>query len=103
MLTLDNTQPKASSPGCAGLGDGVESDWVKTVRVNSTLLGDFWGEPIQLEACVLIPDGFDDHPDATYPLAIAHGHYDPTWNAGGGFQTTPPEKTDCGDDYDCVL
>ena len=54
-LSLDRVTPKAVSPGCAGLGDGVDSDWVKTVRVTSPLLSEFWKREIQLEACVLVP------------------------------------------------
>jgi len=56
-LELSAKQPVASSPGCAGLGDGVDSDWIKTVRLRSDLLSDFWQQNITLEACVLIPYG----------------------------------------------
>ena len=51
---------RPASPGCAGLGDGVDTPWMKTVRLNSSLLGDFWGRDIELEACVLVPYGFDE-------------------------------------------
>ena len=36
-LELSNATPAAVSPGCAGLGDGVDSDSIKTVRVPSAL------------------------------------------------------------------
>ena len=52
---------------------------MKTVRLNSSLLGAFWGRAVELEACVLVPYGFDDDPkeaatNASYPLVVAHGH-----------------------------
>lgn len=57
-LSLDHVVPDSTpaSPGCAGLGDGVDTDYMKTVRMNSTLLTEFWNRPIELEACVLLPE-----------------------------------------------
>eukprot|EP00746_Dinoflagellata_sp_MGD_P042260 gnl/MRDRNA2_/MRDRNA2_20246_c0_seq1.p1 gnl/MRDRNA2_/MRDRNA2_20246_c0~~gnl/MRDRNA2_/MRDRNA2_20246_c0_seq1.p1 ORF type:complete len:618 (+),score=113.67 gnl/MRDRNA2_/MRDRNA2_20246_c0_seq1:69-1922(+) len=78
------------SPGCAGLGDAVDSAWIKTVRIKSSLLSDFWGRSVTLEACVLLPWGFDEHPEAKYPLVVAHGHYSAQFMPGGGFQETMP-------------
>mmetsp|Transcript_75414 Transcript_75414/g.157214 ORF Transcript_75414/g.157214 Transcript_75414/m.157214 type:complete len:646 (+) Transcript_75414:75-2012(+) len=103
-LTLDSVQPAARSPGCAGLGDGVDSDYIKTVRIESKMLTEFWGTPIQLEACVLLPHQFNcpDRTNARYPLVVAHGHYSPEWWAGGGFQTTEPQCSPEEDGYPCV-
>ena len=39
---------------------------------------EFWGKPIYLGAHVLLPEGFDAHPDARYPLVIDHGHFPAT-------------------------
>lgn len=102
-ITLDRMVPDSTpgSPGCAGLGDGVDSRWVRTVRINSSLLERFWGRPMQLEACVLLPWGFEEHPDARYPLVLAHGHYSPQWEAGGSFLETPP-SCDPSASYDCT-
>jgi Putative esterase len=36
----------------------------------------------------LLPAGFDEHPDARYPLAIFHGHFPQTF---GGFREEPPD------------
>ena len=76
-LSVERVTPTAVSGGCAGLGDAVDSDYIKTVRITSTLLSEFWGRDISIEACVLIPEGFHDpkHKDATYPIAIAHGEW----------------------------
>ena len=52
-----------------------ESRYVKYVRIRSDLLSKFWGTDMYLGAWVLLPEGFDSHPDARYPLAINHGHF----------------------------
>ena len=41
--------------------------WVKHVRVQSKLLSDFWGHPIFINATVLLPKGYEDHPNLYYP------------------------------------
>ena len=103
-LELSNATPAAVSPGCAGLGDGVDSDWIKTVRVPSALLSEFWGRNVSLEACVLVPLGLEDaeHANATYPLVIAHGHYSPLFSPGGEFSETKPDCDPEKEGYDCV-
>ena len=37
---------------------------------------------------VLLPEGFDEHPEARYPLVIFHGHFPQTF---GGFREEPPD------------
>lgn len=56
---------------------------------------------MQLEACVLLPWGHDDHPSARYPLIVSHGHYSPKWDAGGTFAETKP-TCDPLESYQCV-
>jgi len=41
-----------------------------------------------LGAHVLLPQGFDEHPQARYPLVIFHGHFPETF---GGFREEPPD------------
>ncbi|GMH81152.1 hypothetical protein TrST_g11754 [Triparma strigata] len=102
-LVLEAVIPDSTpaSPGCAGLGDGVDSDDIKTVRIKSTMLSEFYNETIELEACVLLPFGFSDHPEARYPLVLANGHYNPKFNPGGEYRTTDPQCNE-DDGYDCV-
>jgi hypothetical protein len=38
---------------------------------------------------VLVPHGFDEHPEARYPLMIYHGHFPATF---GGFREEPPDQ-----------
>src|SRR5690606_4717306 len=40
-------------------------------------------------AHVLLPEGFDEHPEAKYPVIIFHGHFPSDF---GGFRTTPPDE-----------
>ena len=65
-----------------------ETKYVKYVRVRSERLSKFWGRDMYLAAWVLLPWGFDDHPDARYPLVIDHGHF-PSRLAG--WRETPPD------------
>jgi len=62
--------------------------YVKHIRIQSKLLSDFWGRPMYLGANVLLPHGFDSHPDAHYPLAIFHGHFPADFT---GFREKPPD------------
>ena len=97
-LSLSHEVAPVASPGCSGVGNDTE--WIKTVRVDSALLKKFWGKSMRLEACVLLPYGFHDHPTAKYPLLVAHGHYSATFNPGGRFDPTPPAAGMTG--YDLV-
>ncbi len=64
-----------------------DTPWVKHVQIQSELLSTFWGRPMFLGAYVLLPYGFDDHPDARYPLVINHGHFPRGFPE---FRHTPP-------------
>ena len=103
-VVLTHEQPKGISMGCAGLGDGVDSDYIKTVRIGSKLLSEFWGKEMILEACVLLPQGHSDpeNDNARYPLAISHGHYNPIWDAGSGFSEEFPDCDFEHDGYECI-
>jgi len=65
-----------------------DTEWVKHVEIRSELLSDFWGRDMHLGAHVLLPAGFDEHPEARYPLMIFHGHFPADF---GGFRTEPPD------------
>jgi hypothetical protein len=66
-LSLDLEIPPIPGP--------EDTPWVKHVRIQSELLSAFWGRPMYLGAYVLLPFGFDQNPEARYPLAISHGHF----------------------------
>ncbi|HKZ81350.1 MAG TPA: alpha/beta hydrolase-fold protein [Pyrinomonadaceae bacterium] len=65
-----------------------DTKYVKHVRIQSKLLSDFWGRPMYLGAHVLLPEGFETHPEARYPLVIFHGHFPADFD---GFREQPPD------------
>lgn len=68
-----------------------ETDWVKYVRIRSDRLSEFWGTDVYLAAWVLLPAGFDEHPEARYPLAVFHGHFPSSFSH---IRTEPPDTTE---------
>jgi len=73
-----------------------DSKYIKHIKIQSKLLSDWWGKPMFLGAHVLVPEGFEEHPEARYPLMIYHGHFPSDF---GGFQTTPPDANMDTTDY----
>jgi hypothetical protein len=72
-----------------------ETKYVKYLRIRSELLSKFWGTDMFLGAWVLLPEGFDSHPDARYPLVINHGHFPSRMD---NWRETPPDP-DLKPDY----
>ena len=66
----------------------AETKYVRHVRIQSQLLTKFWGRPMYLGAHILVPEGFDEHPEAHYPLMVFHGHFPKDIS---GFRTEPPD------------
>lgn len=66
-----------------------DTRYVRHIKIESKLLSEFWGRPVYLGAHVLVPEGFDDHPEARYPICIFHGHFPADF---GGFRTEPPDE-----------
>ena len=64
-----------------------DTQYIKHFRIQSKLLSDFWGKPVYLGAIVVLPEGFDKHPNAHYPLLIDQGHFPADFR---GFRTEPP-------------
>jgi hypothetical protein len=81
-LSLDKIIPPIKEP--------EDTKYVKHIKIKSELLSKFWGRDMYLGAHVLLPEGWDTHPKAKYPLAIYHGHFTSDF---GGFRTTPPDTT----------
>ena len=79
-ITLDQVIPPIEPP--------EDTKYIKHIQMQSKLLTEFWGRPMYLGAHVLLPKGFDEHPDAKYPLMIFHGHYPHDF---GSFRTEPPD------------
>jgi Putative esterase len=77
-IELTKTIPPVEAP--------ADTKFVKHVRIQSKLLTAFWGRPMFVGAIVLLPDGFEEHPDARYPVLYSQGHFAQTFNA---FRSTP--------------
>ena len=52
-----------------------DTRWVKRFKIRSEILTKFWGHPIYLGATVLLPRGYDEHPEVSYPTVYHHGHF----------------------------
>ena len=79
-ITLDQEIPPIEPP--------KDTKYIKHIKIQSKMLTEFWGRPIYLGAHVLLPEGFDEHPEVKYPLAIMHGHFPHDF---GGFREDPPD------------
>ncbi len=79
-LSLDREIPPIPDP--------PDTKYVKHIKIRSERLSTFWGRPMELGAHVLLPEGFDTHPEARYPLVVNHGHFPYTFD---GFREDPPD------------
>ena len=70
----------------------ADSGNVRRIKIQSTILSKWWGQPIYLGAVVLLPRDYDKHPEAKYPIVYSEGHFSlrapgvgstPYWNADG--------------------
>jgi len=72
-----------------------DTKYIRHIRIQSTLLTQFWGRPMYLSAVVLVPEGFDTHTEAHYPLIVFHDHFVTGFS---DFRETPPDP-DLKPDY----
>jgi enterochelin esterase-like enzyme len=54
---------------------------LKHIKIQSKLLTEFWGRPMEIGANILLPKGYDEHPDVRYPVHYIQGHF-PRGNVG---------------------
>jgi hypothetical protein len=80
-IALDKVIPPIAPP--------PTTKFIRHERIKSERLSKFWGRDMYLGAHVLVPLGFDEHPEARYPLVIYHGHFPHTFD---GFREEPPDK-----------
>ena len=79
-INLDQKIPPIEPP--------KDSKYIKHIQIRSELLSEFWGRDMHLGAHILLPEGWDEHTDVKYPLAIMHGHFPRDF---GGWRTSPPD------------
>ncbi|HXR40554.1 MAG TPA: hypothetical protein VN776_15740, partial [Terracidiphilus sp.] len=92
-LTLDQVIPPVEGTDQDPLVMAAKdpgAKWLKYMRFRSEKLSRFWGRDMWLGVWILLPDGFDEHPDGKFPLVVYQDHYHP----GLGplpFVTTAPD------------
>jgi hypothetical protein len=86
-VVLDQIIPPIPAP--------KDTPYIRHIKIQSDLLTKFWGRPMFLSANVLVPEGFDSHPDAHFPLMIFEDHFNDDFD---NFRTTPPDP-DLKPDY----
>jgi Putative esterase len=82
-IALDQILPPLPAP--------QDTAWVKHVKIQSPMLTQFWGHPIFLGATVLLPAGYDQHPQQHYPVVYVQGHF--SLRAPYGFTPRPSTPT----------
>ncbi len=66
-LVLTKSNPPRTIP--------PDTKWVKQIKIQSKLLTAFWGKPIYIGASILLPAGYDEHPDVHYPVIYDQAHF----------------------------
>jgi hypothetical protein len=93
-ITLDPAQSDPVTLVCDRVIPPIDpppdTSMVKRLRFKSDILSKWWGQPIYLGATVLLPKGYDEHPDVRYPVNYIQGH----------FSTAPPGRFGSGGDFD---
>ena len=79
-MVLDQKMPALPTP--------ADTEFVKHIKIRSELLSKFWGRDMCLGAHILLPKGFETHPEAHYPLMVFHGHFPDDISE---FRTEPPD------------
>ncbi len=79
-IVLDQIIPPIPEP--------KDTPYIRHIKIQSDLLTKFWGRPMFLSANVLVPEGFDAHPGAHFPLMIFEDHFNDDFH---GIRTTPPD------------
>jgi hypothetical protein len=87
VIVMDQEIPPIDPP--------KDTKYIRHIKIQSQLLTKFWGYPMYLSANVLVPAGFDEHPNARFPLAIFEDHFNHDFE---GFRTEPPD-TNLKPDY----
>ncbi|MDE3184634.1 MAG: hypothetical protein KGM16_14540 [Bacteroidota bacterium] len=66
-IQLDSVLPARHLP--------PDTKQVKHIKIKSKILSDFWGHDMYLGATILLPKGFDGHPNVHYPVVYEQSHF----------------------------
>jgi hypothetical protein len=83
-ISCDNVIPPIKVP--------PDTKWVKRIKFQSKMLSEFWGQPVYLGATILLPKGYDTHPEVYYPVNYVQGHF--SLMAPHRFRTDDPGEED---------
>jgi hypothetical protein len=76
---IDPREKKTIKLECASVVPPVtippDTPRVKRIKFQSAILSEFWGQPMYLGAVVLLPEGYDESPDRSYPVNYIQGHF----------------------------
>ncbi len=81
MISMDQEIPPIPDP--------KDTKYIRHLKIQSQLLTKFWGRPMFLSANVLVPESFDEHPNAHFPLMIFEDHFNHDFE---GLRTEPPDS-----------
>jgi hypothetical protein len=91
-LHIDQAQPQTVAllldQKIPPVAEKADTQFVRHIKIRSELLSKFWGRDVYLGAHILVPQGFDAHPNARYPLMVFHGHFPENISE---FSTDPPD------------
>ena len=79
-LVLDQEIPPIDPP--------KDTRHIRHIKIQSQLLSKFWGRPMFIGAAILVPEGFDEHPQAHFPMMVFEDHFVHDFD---GFRTEPPD------------
>jgi hypothetical protein len=76
---IDPREKQTISLECASVVPPVtvpsDTPMVKRIKFQSAILSEFWGQPMYLGAVVLLPKGYDESPQRSYPVNYMQGHF----------------------------
>ena len=59
-VVMDKIMPPIEEP--------EDLEWIKHIKIKSDLLSEFWGKRYVPRCPCLLCQGFDEHPEAKYPI-----------------------------------
>jgi enterochelin esterase-like enzyme len=67
-----------------------DTKYLKHLQIKSDLLTRFWARDASIGAMVLLPAGWDEHPDARYPVVVWQDHFQAKFRVPAPWREQPP-------------
>ena len=95
QVSIDSAKNQTIKLVCTNIIPPIElppdTKWIKRIKIQSKILTEFWGQPMYLGTTILLPHGYDEHPDVYYPVNYIQGHF--SLRPPYGFRDEPPDTT----------